>query len=166
MTEIEVTVSEVRTQIAVAMRRYATISKEMADRGSGDPSIVLKELMQTVLPAVSDVLALVDRLEAHASWVSGELEGVVDRLDEDDNPGSQLVAEDAQALSDFIQAVADQCKGSLADLDPESQQARALKFMLDEATRLIKLVSDITLVDSDDSEETEDEGNSATEEAS
>jgi hypothetical protein len=103
----------------------------------------------------------VDRLESFAEWAGDQ---ITESGGGESNEESQLTEEDATRYSQFLQTVIEQCEGGMAELDPESQHARALKLMGDEGKALLELTKEIALVDEPDVDAPADEGEGGSDE--
>jgi hypothetical protein len=155
----EITVEDLGSALFIAKRRYATL----AQNPSLTPQDVMRELVETVLPALEDTVKLVDKVEHGVVFAQEE----IDRLDEEaaaggGEPESQLLPEDAARFMNFFQAILEQSESSLRVLDPASTEAKALGLMATEAKGLMTLTNDLTITlpdDEDDEEEDDDDEN-------
>lgn len=136
----DIDIDEVKSAISLAAKRYGTLA---AQSEPVDGRQVLNELALNVLPLLSDLASLVDRLEQHAMNVDDEIE----RLDAGGapEPESQLLPEDAERYTTYLAALCEQYDESLRVLDPESDQAKAVTILKREAEDLITFTRDLTI---------------------
>lgn len=142
----EITVQSVRSSLFIARRRFDTLAKTEGLTVQA----VMRELAETIVPALEDTTVLVDRVEQGVIFAQEEIE----RIDEggEGDPESQLLPHDAVRFTNYLEAVVDQSEASLKGLDPASDHAKALVLMANEGRELIKLANDLTLLPRDETE--------------
>lgn len=153
MTELEtddVSVPNARFALQLATTRMKALANS---EEAADGRMAISEIGNTVLPFLSDLLVLVDRLEEHAEWATKKLDGEIEE--------SQLLPEDADRIQAFVQIVIDLAKDSIQSLDPTSTTAIGFKKLMDEGAELLEFVDDIRVDDDDDDEPDEGDGDDA-----
>ncbi len=148
----EITVQSVRSSLYIARRRFDTLAKTEGLSAQA----VMRELAETIVPALEDTTVLVDRVEQGVIFAQEEIE----RIDEgaEPEPESQLLPHDAARYTNYLEAIIDQSEASLKGIDPASEHAKALMLMASEGRALLKLTNEITLVPRPDDGDDEDDG--------
>ena len=127
-------------QLRAIIKREARRLAVLATNATLTPSQVLAEISHTILPLLGDTVEIMDRLENHAEWASGEIE----RLGEDDE--SQLTAEDAARLMAYVEATIEFFQQSYDQMDPNRKlQAKEILQLADEGREGKKMIDEMTL---------------------
>ncbi len=147
MTEAaeEVQLNVLEQDIKSQMRRI----KSIVEGGNATAEAAMNELLHTVFPFLLDHLKLTDRLEEHAEWAGEQLDYLVS---DSQPPTSQLLPEDAERFTMFIDKVVALCNATLSALpagDEAASQRNDLQTIAEAGVELRSFVDDLR-VDEDE----------------